>query len=96
MFETGFSQDRFPAVPTSVIKKRIAKGVVRRNTPYTSPASLLPPPKVWPVIVTGSFPADLVSFDDLKGKTIIKAFELGKIGIQRMHNLLPESRDRLN
>ena len=97
MFETGFSQDRFPAVPTPVVKKRIAKGLARRKTPFTSQAPLLPPPKVVPVVlVLGSPPADPALFNDLKGKTVIKALELGKTGIQRMHDLLPESCDILD
>lgn len=31
IFETGFSRDRFPAVLTSLVKKRIAEGLARRN-----------------------------------------------------------------
>lgn len=45
MFETGFTRDRFPEVPTPVVKRRITEGLARKHQTFlvSLPPKALPP-----------------------------------------------------
>ena len=106
MFETGFLQDCFPAVPTSLVKKRIAEGLARRNNvtnnqkklaPESSavisalpPLALSPPARPPPTRP----PAILALHKALRGKTIYQALQLG--AKKQIHDLISLSPGRLN
>lgn len=106
MFETGFSQDCFLAVPTSVVKKRIVEDLARRNNVInnqkeialessavisTLPPQALPPP-AWPPLTQP--PAILALHKAIRGKTIYQALQLG--AKKQIYDLISLSLGRLN
>lgn len=106
MFETGFSRDRFPAVPTPVVKRRIAEGLARRKKVIDNQGEIalessavalaLPPPALPPPAQPPPTrpPAVSALHTALRGKTISEALQLG--AKKQIYDLISLPPGRLN
>lgn len=108
IFKTGFSLDRFSPMVTSVVKKRIAKDLIRKNNMNNNQGEIAPEssiitlalatPALSPLAqpLPTRLPVVSVLHEALRGKTISQALQLGtKKQIYDLISLLPRLLNQL-